>query len=128
MQKLSPTLEKAWSAIAYLSSSERRALAERLLQESNDVNEETTVMLLQRFSPAAQSRMDELLAKSNEGTLTEAERAELTALVEEYERIMLANTKALLRASRPQLFDAEGNLIRARLSEALEHELGLVSS
>ncbi len=85
-------------------------------------------MLLRRLSPAAQQRMDELLSKNNEGTLSEAERAELTALVEEYERIMLANTEALLRASQPDLFNTDGELVQSRLADAVARKTALISS
>lgn len=119
MEKRTPTLEKAWTALAALSPPERRALAERLLQETAAADEETVVVILHRFAPVVRARMEELLTKSNEGTLTDAERAELTALVAEYERMMLANSEALLRASQPELFDASGRLVRSRLVQAV---------
>ncbi len=122
MARLTPTLEKAWKAVAPLSPPERRALAERLLQETVGTDEEAVVVVLRRLAPTVQARMDELLTKSNEGTLTEAERDELKALVAEYERMLLANSEALLRASRPDLFDASGQLVRSRLAQAIARE------
>ena len=128
MGEVVPTLEEAWAAVASLPLPERRALVEKLLQEVTEAGEEAVVVVLHRFSPAVQARMDELLTKSNEGALTEEERAELTALVAEYERIMLANTEALLRASRPELFDTSGRLVRSRLVQAIARETGSKSS
>ena len=128
MEKLPSTLEKAWTAVAHLSSPERRALAERLLRETTEADEETVVVSLHRFAPAVQARMEELLTRSNEGTLTDAERAELTSLVAEYERMMLANSEALLRASQAELFDASGQLVRSRLARAVARETGSRSS
>jgi hypothetical protein len=101
---------------------ERRTLARRLLQESADTGEEWVAVILHRFAPSTQTRMDELLTKSNEGVLTAEERTELTSLVAEYERMMLANTEALLQASQPELFDAAGRLVRSRLTQAVERE------
>jgi len=86
------------------------------------------VVILHRFAPSTQTRLDELLTKSNEGTLTSEERTELADLVAEYERTMLANTEALLRASRPELFDARGRPVRSRLTRAVEREIRSVSS
>jgi hypothetical protein len=50
-----------------------------------------------RFSPAKQRRMDELLEKNSEGTITPAERVKLGQLVDEAERLMVSNAKRLAK-------------------------------
>jgi hypothetical protein len=50
---------------------------------------------LQRLSAAKQKRLDALMGKSNEGSLTSAERQELQALVREAEDVMLDNARRL---------------------------------
>ena len=58
-------------------------------------------MVLHRMSETAQARMEWLMARNTEGTLTKIEAAELTALVAEYEQILLANSEQLLRMQQP---------------------------
>ena len=58
-------------------------------------------MVLHRMSETAQARMECLMARNTEGTLTKMEEAELTALVAEYEQILLANSEQLLRMQQP---------------------------
>ncbi len=48
-----------------------------------------------KFSPAMQRRMDALLDKNAEGTITPTEKARLEALVSEAEQLMVANSKRL---------------------------------
>ncbi|HZN33790.1 MAG TPA: hypothetical protein VFB80_08220 [Pirellulaceae bacterium] len=50
---------------------------------------------LKRFPPAKQRRMDSLLDKQSEGTISAAERARLAQLVAEAEELMVANGKLL---------------------------------
>jgi hypothetical protein len=50
---------------------------------------------LQRFSAVKQKRLDVLMAKNNEGQLTDAETEELRALVREAEEMALANAHVL---------------------------------
>jgi len=50
---------------------------------------------LSRLSAAKQKRLDSLMAKSNDGTLTKAEGQELRVLVREAEEIMLDNARHL---------------------------------
>ena len=128
MEKPQPTLKDAWAIATCLPPSERRTLAQRLLQESADPDEELVVVILHRSTPPVQARLDELLTRSNEGALTSEERTELTDLVAEYERTMLANTEALLRASQPGLFDATGRLVPSRLARAVEREVRSISA
>jgi hypothetical protein len=50
---------------------------------------------LRRLAAAKQKRLDALMGKSNNGTLTNAEAAELRTLVREAEEIMLDNARQL---------------------------------
>jgi hypothetical protein len=50
---------------------------------------------LVKFPSAKQRRMDELLEKNSEGTITANERARLKELVVEAERLMVSNAKRL---------------------------------
>ena len=128
MERPQSALRDAWAIATSLPLPERRTLAEQLLQESAGPGEELVVVVLHRFAPSAQARLDELLTKNNEGKLTSEERSELSELVAEYERTLLANTEALLRASRPGLFDATGRLVPSRVARAVERETRSISS
>ena len=55
---------------------------------------------LTRFPVAKQRRLDELLDKNSEGTITPREKARLDQLVTEAERLMVANAKKLARFAR----------------------------
>ena len=82
---------------------------------------ETTIAVaveLQRLDVESQARLDLLLDQNNESRLTPAEREELQGLVAQYESLMLQNTEALLRATRPDLVDASGRINQARLTKA----------
>jgi hypothetical protein len=50
---------------------------------------------LEKFPAAKQRRLDELLEKNSEGTITPKEKAKLEQLVAEAERLMVANAKRL---------------------------------
>lgn len=50
---------------------------------------------LLRFSVAKQRRLNTLMAKNNNGRLTDVEQAELQALVREVEEMTLANARML---------------------------------
>jgi hypothetical protein len=50
---------------------------------------------LRKLPAARQRRMDELLDKHSEGTISASERAKLKQLVAEAEQLMLANSKLL---------------------------------
>jgi hypothetical protein len=84
--------------------------------------EQIVVVYLHRFDPKTQVRFNELMDRSNEGTLSLQERVELTGLVAEYERMMLTNSEALLRATQPQLFAPSGRPIKARLKRAAREQ------
>jgi hypothetical protein len=123
MGRAQPTFDDAWAVVTCLPPAERRILARRLLQESSEGGEELITVVLHRFPASTQARLDALMTKSNEGTLASEERDELASLVAEYERLMLANTKTLLQASQPDLFDKNGRLVDARLSQRIRREL-----
>ena len=53
---------------------------------------------LQTIAPARQRRLDALLERQAEGTLSVRERGELSGLVEEAERLTLRNARTLARA------------------------------
>ena len=50
---------------------------------------------LQKFPAARQRRLDQLLDKNSEGTITRKEKGTLEQLVAEAERLMVANAKRL---------------------------------
>ncbi len=56
---------------------------------------ERTGSKLRRLSSAKQKRLDALMARSNEGELTEAEGKELRVLVHEAEEVLLDNARRL---------------------------------
>jgi hypothetical protein len=56
---------------------------------------ETPKATLHRLSAAKQTRLDMLMAKNNEGQLTDGEREELQVLVREAEEMTLANARIL---------------------------------
>ncbi len=74
---------------------------------------------LRRLDLSSQTRLDDLLEKNNEGTLTPEERQELEGLVARYEDVLLQNSETLLRATRPDLVDESGRIDRARLAGAV---------
>ena len=84
----------------------------------SSIRETTIAVELQRLDVESQARLDWLLDQNNEGRLTPAEREELQSLVAQYEHLLLQNTEALLRATRPDLVDASGRINRARLTRA----------
>ena len=55
---------------------------------------------LQSFPSAKQRRLDQLLDKNSEGTITPKEQAQLERLVAEAEKLMAANAKRLADFSR----------------------------
>src|SRR5712691_13214733 len=87
----------------------------------NAIRATTVAVELQRLDVESQARLDWLLDQNNEGCLTPAEREELQGLVARYENLLLQNTEALLRATRPDLVGASGRINRARLTRAARH-------
>ena len=57
---------------------------------------------LKRLAAERQQRLDALMQKNNAGELTRAERAELTRLVEESQRISRQNARVLVEQKRKQ--------------------------
>lgn len=117
MNQTDSALKEVMAAISELPPRLQRQLAERLV-ETTAPGENTTVIYLKRLSPRKQSRLAELLDKSNEGRISRKERSELGELGLEVDRILLANSQALARALRPELFDEQGRPIKSRFSQA----------
>ena len=105
MAQASEVLRVALSAAKRLPSKLQRELAERLLESASTDRDFVTVRL-RRLSPRKQHRLSLLMDKANEGTLTTRERAEIGKLGAEVDKTMLANSIALARAARPELFDS----------------------
>ena len=63
--------------------------------EMNPMPRKEDPPVLQRFPVAKQRRLDALLEKNSEGTITPRERTQLEALVAEAEQLMVANGKRL---------------------------------
>jgi hypothetical protein len=55
---------------------------------------------IKRFSAAKQRRLDELLEKNSEGTITPAERVRLEQLVAKAEELMVANAERVAQLSQ----------------------------
>ncbi len=55
-----------------------------------------------RFPAAKQRRLDELLEKNSEGTITPSEKRRLEQLVQEAEQLMVANAQVLARFSEAE--------------------------
>jgi hypothetical protein len=55
---------------------------------------------IERFPAAKQRRLDELLEKNSEGTITPRERARLEQLVAEAEKLMVGNARRLAEFAR----------------------------
>jgi hypothetical protein len=63
---------------------------------------------IERLPAAKQRRLDALLDKNSEGTITSRERLRLEQLVAEAERLMVANAKRLEKFSRSDYSPAGG--------------------
>jgi len=120
-------VHEALTAFEKLSLSTRRRLAERLLERSRP-SARTVLVAFEQFDPATEARLQYLMDRSNEGTLGRAERRELDSLVLEHQHMMLANSEALLRVSRPDLFDTQGHLVPARLDKAVREKASRLRS
>ena len=57
---------------------------------------------VRRFPAAKQRRLDQLLDKNSEGTITAHERGALTQLVADAERVMVENAKRLAEFSKAE--------------------------
>jgi hypothetical protein len=57
---------------------------------------------VRKLAPAKQQRLDVLLEKNAEGTITEKEKQALESLVAEAEKLMVANSQRLAEFARSQ--------------------------
>jgi hypothetical protein len=57
---------------------------------------------LEKFPPAKQRRLDQLLEKNAEGTISPKEKSRLESLVAEADDLMVANSKLLAEFARSQ--------------------------
>ncbi len=96
----------------------RRRLAEQLLAGSTPDAPIITVSL-RRLSPAKRDRLATLMDKNNTGRLTRAEQREIDRLGREVDHLLLANSQALARSARPELFDERGRPVQSRLRQVL---------
>ena len=97
------TLEQLRDAIIQLPEPQRRKLLEDIkrLPATEEAREAAQRVRGTFRMPARQrKRMSELLAKGNDGTLTDQESQELDALVDQFEQKTLDMTRALTRSSK----------------------------
>lgn len=121
MTQIAKIMQNTLAVAEKLPLSARRQLAEKLLQQSSP-NPYIIVIPFEQFDPTVVERLQYLMDRNNEGTISRGERRELAALVREDERMMLVNSQALLRMSRPDLFDERGHLVSARLDKAVREK------
>lgn len=121
MNPTTPTLDAVLKQARQLSPTARLQLAEQLLHPAKgDIR--TAVVPVRRFGADTQKRLQGLMDRSNEGALTAKERDELKTLVARHEKLMLLNSEALLKATRPELFNSSGRLIQKHLNRALRQK------
>jgi hypothetical protein len=65
-----------------------------------EIMKKSTPPTLDKFPAAKQRRLDALLDKNSEGTITPREKERLEQLVAEAERLMVANSKRLAKFTR----------------------------
>lgn len=111
-------LKIALAAVQQLPPKLQQQLAEQLLRELTS-EKNTVVVSLQRLSQQKQVRLARLMDKHNDGRLSQAEQKELQQLGVEVDQLMLANSQALARALRPELFDERGRPLKRRFRQAL---------
>jgi len=112
-------LKVALAAVQQLPTKLQRQLAEQLLRELTP-DKNTVVVSLQRLSPQKQVRLARLMDKHNDGRLSQAEQKELQRLGVEVDQLLLANSQALARALRPELFDERGRPLKPRFRQMLK--------
>ena len=95
-------LKVALAAVEQLPINLQIQLAEKVLLSV--ASDDLLILRLQRLTPADQSRLQELMDKSNDGLLTKAERRELERLGVRVDEMVLENSKTLARAMQPELF------------------------
>jgi len=119
MKRTNPALKVALAAVEQLPPKLQRQLAEQVLTSTTS-QEDLLVVYLHRLPASKQTRLKELMDKNNEGQLTVAEQSELKRLGERVDELVLANSKALARVLRPELFDERGQPVKRRLRLALK--------
>jgi hypothetical protein len=118
MPQHNQALKVALAAAQQLPPNLQRQLAEQLIMTT--LPDRSAVMVyLQRLSPREQARLTTLMDKHNEGRLSPPERKELQRLGTEVDEVLLANSSALARALRPELFDERGKPVKRRFRQAL---------
>jgi hypothetical protein len=118
MTQSNQALKVALAAAQQLPPKLQKQLAEWLMRAAiSDKN--TVVVYLQRLSPHKQARLTKLMDKNTEGRLSQAEQLELQRLGAEVDQVLLANSHALARALRPELFDERGRPMKHRFRQAL---------
>ena len=118
MTQANQALKVALAAAQQLPPKLQKQLAERLITATLP-DKHTTVVYLQRLSPQKQARLQKLMDKNNERQLSQAERLELKQLGSEVDQLLLANSRALAHALRPELFDEQGRPMKQRFRQAL---------
>lgn len=76
---------------------------------------------LKRFPTAKQRRLDELLEKNSEGTISKGERARLAQLVAEAEQLMVENGKLLVEFTENETASPPPNAVPLTVWVAPEH-------
>ncbi len=118
MTQDSQALKVALAAAQQLPPKLQKQLAERLMRATTP-DKNTVVVSLQRLSPQKHVRLTKLMDKNNEGRLRQAEQLELKRLGTEVDQMLWANSQALARALRPELFDKRGRPMKHRFRQAL---------
>lgn len=106
------------AAVEQLPQRQQRELTKRLIA-TTVLNENTTVLFLQRLSSQKQARLAKLMDKNNNNRLNRTERLELQRLASDVDQMLLANSHALAQALRPELFDTLGRPNKSRFRQAL---------
>jgi hypothetical protein len=118
MTQNNQALKVALAAAQQLPPKQQKQLAERLM--SATIPEQSTVVVyLRRLSPRQQVRLTQLMDRNNEGQLNQAGQVELQRLGAEVDQMLLANSQALARALRPELFDERGKPMKHRFRQVL---------
>jgi hypothetical protein len=112
------TLKVVLAAARQLPPKLQQQLAEQLLTTAVP-DRSTTAVYLKHLSPQKQDRLKVLMDKNSEGQLRQAERTELERLGAEIDELLLANSLALARTLRPELFNERGRPMKRRLQQAL---------
>ena len=116
MSQINQALEVALAAARQLPLKLQRRLAEQLIADTTDAaapGENIIAVYLQRLPQQKQARLAKLMDKNNGGQLNQSEQSELERLGAEVDQLLLANSYALARALRPELFDQRGQPVSA---------------